>query len=94
MGVERLNRLKAPGLPFLTFLLRPGHWLPIRGQDETCAGVGKFDPVTGRLPYVEEERALDGMLMRSRLDVHAVLEKDIRRAQDIFALVSGIGDVM
>ena len=94
MGVERLNSLEAPGLPLLTFFLRPGHWLPIRLQDETCARVGKFDPVAGRLPHVEEERALDRMLVRSRLDVHAVLEKDIGRAQNVFALVGGIGDVM
>src|SRR5690606_33715307 len=41
-----------------------------------------------------EERALDRLLVRTGLDVDAVLQEDVGSTQDILALIRGVGDMM
>src|SRR6478752_7043153 len=43
---------------------------------------------------VEEERLLDGVLVRAGLDHDAVLEEDVRSPQHVLALVDEIRDVV
>jgi hypothetical protein len=57
-------------------------------------GIGDFDPVAGRLVDIEEERALDGVLVGAGFDEDAILEEDVGGAQDIVALVGGVGNMM
>ena len=94
MGVKRLDGLETPSLSLPPLSLGPDHRLPVRRQDEAGAGVGEFHAVTGGLPDVEEERPLDRVLVRTRLDVDAVLQEDVGRAQDVLAGVGGIGHVV
>src|SRR3954447_18151153 len=47
--VERLDRLQAPRLALLPFLLRPGDRLPVGREDETRAGIRHFDAVAAGL---------------------------------------------
>ena len=44
-------------------------WAASRGEHQPGAGVAQLDPVTARLPHVEEEGLLDGVLVRAGLDV-------------------------
>jgi hypothetical protein len=62
--VERLDGLEAPGLALLPVGFRPADGLPVGGEHQARAGVGKFDAVAGGLPDVEEERPLDRVLVR------------------------------
>src|SRR5689334_15380005 len=94
MGVKRLDRLQAPGLALPTLFLGPDDRLPVRRQDQTRDGVRDLDAVAAGLPDVEEEGLLDRMLVRSGLDMDAVLEKNVGGAQDLLATVDGVGDVM
>src|SRR5690606_15925731 len=94
MGVEGLNRLHAPGLTLLTLGLGPGDRLPIGPQDQACACIRHLDAVSGRLVNIEEKGALDRVLVRARLDMDAVFQKDIRCAQDILTAVDSVSDVV
>src|SRR6185369_13472214 len=77
VGVERLDRLQAPGLALLAFLLGPHDRLPVGRKDEACTGIGDFDAVAAGLVDIEEEGLLDRVLVRAGLDVHPVLQEDI-----------------
>src|SRR5882757_1897249 len=94
VGMERLDRLQAPGLALLALLLGPHDRFPVRRQDEAGAGVGDLDPIAARLVDIEEEGLLDGVFVRTGLDVDAVLLKDVGGAQHVLAAVERIGDVM
>src|SRR3954468_22573980 len=94
MRMERLDRLQSPGLALLALFLGPDDRLPVRRQNETCAGVGDFDAVAAGLVDVEKEGLLDRVLVRTGLDVNAVFEKDIGGAQDFLAAVERVGDVV
>src|SRR5712664_3230309 len=82
MRVKRLDRLQSPRLALLALFLGPHDRLPVRGENETGAGVGDFDAVAAGLVDVEEEGLLDGVLVRNGLDVDAVLEKNVGGAQN------------
>src|SRR5258708_7479432 len=73
VGVKRLDGLQPPRLALLALFLGPDDRLPVRREDEAGAGVGDFDAIAAGLVDVEEERLLDGMLVRAGLDVDAVL---------------------
>src|SRR3546814_6509047 len=75
--MEGFDGPQPPGLPLLAILFRPDDGFPVGLQDQPGAGIGKLDAIARRLPDIEEERALDGMLVRPGLDMHAVLEEDI-----------------
>ena len=85
MRVERLDRLEPPRLPLLPLGFVPDDRLPVGREHQTSAGVVEFDAITAGLVDVEEERLLDGVLVRPGLDVDAVLEKDVRGAKDLLA---------
>ena len=101
--------LTTGGVPWVwnvSMVLRPQAWPFLRsasvqvtvsqsgGEDQPGAGIGELDPVAGGLPDIEEEGALDGVLVRPGLDVDAVLEEDVGGAQDVLALVDGVGEVV
>src|ERR1700682_5441972 len=92
--MKRLDRLQSPRLALLALFLGPHDRLPVRREDKTGAGVGDFDAVAAGLVDIEEERLLDGVLVRAGLDIDAVLQEDIGGAQDLLAAVERIGDVM
>src|ERR1700733_13331529 len=94
MGVEGLDGFQPPGLSFLALLLRPDDRLPVRRQNQPCAGIGDLDPVAAGLIHIEEESLLDRMLVRAGLDVDAVLEKDIRGPQNVLAAVERISEMV
>ena len=94
MSVEGFNGLETPRLPLFPLRFGPDNWLPIRCKDQASACVCQFDAIARRLPHIEEERALNGVLVRAGFDVNARFQEQISRAQDIFALVSGIGDMV
>src|SRR5262245_15957425 len=77
VGVEALDRLEPPRLPFLAFRLRPDDRLPVGGEHEAGTGAVELDAVAAGLVDVQEERLLDRVLVRPGLDVHAVLEADV-----------------
>ena len=54
----------------------------------------ELDAVAARLPDVQEERLVDRVLVRARLDVDAVLEEDVGGLEDVLAGVGGEGDVV
>ena len=58
------------------------------------AGVVDLDAVAAGLVDVEEERLLHRVLVRPGLDVDAVLEKDVGRAQDLFLRIDRPGRVV
>src|SRR5262249_28360976 len=76
-GAARLGCPQSPGLALRALGLGPADRLPVGRQDEACAGIGDLDAVAAWLVDVEEERLLDGVLVRPGLDEHAVLEKDV-----------------
>src|SRR5208282_6737475 len=39
VGMERFDRLESPRLSLLAFGFTPSNWLPVRGQNQTRAGV-------------------------------------------------------
>src|SRR6476620_10299821 len=94
MGMKRLDRLQSPGLALLALFLGPDDRLPVGGQDQAGAGIGDFDAVAAGLIDIEEEGLLDRVLVWTGLDMDAVLEKDVGGAQDLFAAVERVGDVM
>ena len=94
VGVERRDRGEPPGLPLRAFGLRPADRAPVRREDQPRAGVAQLDPVPARLVDVEEERLLDGVLVRPGLDEHPAVQADVRGAQDVLAGVGGERDVV
>src|SRR3954451_8948442 len=94
MRVEGLDRLQSPSLVLGAFRLAPHDRLPIRREDQPGAGIGDLDAIAARLVDIKEERLLDCMLMRAGLDEHAILEKDVGRAQNFFAAIERVCDVM
>lgn len=50
--------------------------------------------VSGGLPNIQEERALNGLYVRTGLNVHTIFQEDIRRAQNIFPCVRGVSHVV
>src|SRR3954454_25034144 len=94
VGMEAFDRLQAPSLALLALLLRPRDRLPVRRQHQTRAGVRHLNAVASGLVDVQEEGLLDRVLMRPGLDEDAVLQEDIRGAQDVLAAVERIGDVV
>src|SRR5690606_36172854 len=76
------------------FRLRPGDGLPVRGEDEPGARVAQLDAIASRLVHVQEERLLDGVLVRPGLDEDAVVEEDVGGAEDVLAGVGRERDVV
>jgi polar amino acid transport system substrate-binding protein len=94
VGVEGLDRLQAPGLTLLALGLSPDDRLPVRRQHQPRAGIGDLNAVAAGLINIKEECLLHGVLVRAGLDIDAVLQENIRRAQDFFAAVERIGHVV
>src|SRR3984885_9988588 len=94
VGVKGLDRLQPPRLPLLALLLGPDDRLPVRRQDQPRPGIGDLDPVAAGLINIEEKSLLDGVLVRTSLDVDPVLQEDIRGTQDVFAAVERVGEMM
>src|ERR1700733_1826996 len=94
MGVEGLDGFQPPGLSLLALLLRPDDRLPIRRQNQPCAGIGDLDPVAAGLIDVEEEGLLDRVLVRASLDVDPILEENIRSPQNILAAVECVSEMV
>ena len=94
MGVEGLDGFQPPGLTLLALGFRPGDGFPIGGEDKARAGIGQFHTVARRFPDIKEEGALDRVLVGAGFDVDAVFKEDVGGAQDVFALVGGVGEVM
>lgn len=92
--MECFDGLEAPGLPLLALGFSPDDRLPVRSQDQARAGIGKLDPVTGRLPDVKKERSLNRVLVRSGFDVNPVLQKDVGGPENVLSRVRRVGDVM
>src|SRR5580693_2849080 len=89
VGMERADRLQAPGLALGPLGLAPADRLPVRGEDQPGHRVAQLDPVPARLVDVEEERLLDGVLVRPGLDEHPVVQADVGSAQDVLTGVGG-----
>src|SRR5215475_3510389 len=83
VGVERLDRLEAPGVALLALLLGPHDRLPVGRQDQPRAGIGDLDAVAARLVDIKEERLLDRVLVRASLDEHAVLQEHVGGEQHL-----------
>src|ERR1700730_8018591 len=94
MGMKRLDRLPPPRLALLAFLLGPHDRLPVRREDQAGAGVGDFDPVAAGVADIEEEGLLERVLGRAGFDIDPVLEKNVGGAQNLFAAVERVGDVV
>src|SRR6478609_4799392 len=92
--MERRDRLGSPRLALSSLRLRPDDRLPVGGEDEPRTGVADLEAIATRLVHVQEERLLDGVLVRPRLDLHAVVEADVRRAEDLLATVHRIRQMM
>src|SRR5689334_2941551 len=92
--MKRLDRLQSPGLALLALLLSPDDRLPVRREDEPCAGIGDLDAIAAGLPYIKKESLLDRMLVRPGLYMDAVLEEDVGGAEDLFPAVERIGDMV
>lgn len=94
MRVERVDGFEAPGLTALALGFGPDDRFPIGREDQSRPGIGELDAVTGRLPDIKKERALDGMLVRTGLDMDAILEENVGRPQDVLARIGGVGDMV
>src|ERR1700760_514076 len=94
VGVEGLDRLQAPGLALGPFGLGPGDRAPVRRQHQPCDRIAQLDPVPARLVDVEEERLLDGVLVRSGLDENPVVQADVGGPDDVLARVRRERDVV
>src|SRR6185437_11993366 len=92
--MERLDGLKPPRLALLAFGLGPADRLPVRRKHQPRAGTSDLDPVAARLIDIEEERLLDGVFVRTRLDKDAVLKENVGSTQDVFARVECVGHVV
>src|SRR3954471_15939549 len=64
------------------------------GARMTGAGVGDLYAIAAGLIHIQKEGLLDGVLVRAGLDVDAVLQENVGGAQNVFAAVEGVGDVM
>jgi 5-carboxyvanillate decarboxylase len=94
VGVEGLDGFQPPGLALGPFGLGPGDRAPVRRQHQPRDRVAQLDPVAARLVDIKEERLLDRMLVRPRLDEHALVQADVRRAQDVLAAIWRERDVV
>ena len=83
--VKAFDRLQAPGLSFPAIGLGPDDRLPVGRQHQPRAGIRHLDAVAAGLIDVEEERLLNRVLVRPRLDVHAGFEEDVGGAQHVLA---------
>src|SRR5687767_1813071 len=81
--VEGLDRLEAPRLSLLPLGLGPHDRFPVGREHQPRAGAVELDAVAAGLVDVEEEGLLHGVLVRAGLDVDAVFEADVRRAQHL-----------
>src|SRR6266540_892931 len=93
VGVEALDRVDAPELTATTLLLRPHNRLEVRVVDEVAAG-RHLDPVSSRLVDVDEEALSDRVLRGRRLDVDAVVDEEVGRAEALLARVHPEGEVV
>ena len=80
--------------PFLRSVSVQVTGLPVRLQDQPRAGIRHLDAVARRLVDIEEEGALDRVLVRPGLDEDAVLQEDVGSPQHVVALVDRVGDVV
>src|SRR6185437_3038485 len=94
IGVERLDRLEAPGLAFFAFGFGPANGLPVRSEDQPRSGIGNFHAIATGFVDVQKESLLNSVLVRARFDIDAIFEKDIRCQQHLFSAVNSISDVM
>src|SRR5215469_11041111 len=94
VSVERPDRRQAPRLAFGPIGLRPGNRRPVRREYQPRARVAQLDAVASRLVDVQEERLLNGVLVRPGLDEHARVEADVRRPEHVLPGVGREGDVM
>src|ERR1700683_1166639 len=94
VAVERLDGPEPPSLAFFPFSLVPDDGFPVWRQNKPRAGIRHLDAVAAGFVEIEKESLLDGMLVRTGLDVDAVLEANIGGAQHVLAAVHRIGDVM
>lgn len=94
MGMETLDCLQPPGLAFFAVAFGPDHGFPIRLENQPRTGICQLHAVACRLPDIEKEGALDCMFMGPGFDVNTVLEEDVGSAQNIFAGIRRIGEVM
>src|SRR5215470_5022365 len=85
---------QAPGLALYSLGLRPADRLPVRSEDQPGARIAQLDPVAPRLVDVQEERLLDRVLVRSRLDEHSLVQADVCGSKDVFPGVGGEGEVV
>ena len=94
VSMKRLDGFQPPGLAFFSLRLCPDNCLPVWGQNQTRAGVRQLYAVASRLPDIEEEGTLNRMLMRACLNVNAIFQEDVSRAQNLFPRVGGPGHMM
>src|SRR5215475_3174736 len=94
VGVERLDCLEPPRLTLGALGLGPRNRLPVRREYQPGHRIGQLDPVPAWLVQVQEERLLDGVLVRAGLDEHAAVQRDVGGAQDLLAGVGGERDVV
>src|ERR1700722_20115186 len=92
--MKRLDGLESPGLAFLAFIFRPHNGLPMGSQDQSGAGIGDLHAIATGLVDIEKKRLLYGVFVWPGFDEDAVLEKNVRGAQNILAGIDGVGDVV
>src|SRR5271165_2566619 len=93
-GMEAFDRFQTPGLALPAFCLRPANGLPVRCQDQSCAGIGDLDAMPTGFEDVEKERLLDCVLVWPRLDGDAGFQENVSGTQDVLAAVQRVGDVV
>ncbi len=93
-GCGRIRQSSAPRPGLFSLRLRPGNRLPIRRKDQARAGIGDLDPVARRLVDIKKERLLDSVLVRAGFDSDAVFQENIRRLQDLLALIDDVGHMV
>ena len=94
MRVKRCDGWHSPCLTFLALRFAPYDGFPIRGKDETCACVGNFKTSPAWFVYIQKERLLNGVFVRTRLNKDSMLQTNIRRAQNGFAVIYCIGKMV
>src|ERR1700687_5184479 len=94
MRMKRLDCLESPGLPLLSLFFRPDNRFPIRCKDQARARVGDFHAVAPGFVDIQEKSLLDGMFVWAGFDEDSVLKKNIGGAQNVFAAIDGVGDVV
>ena len=88
--MKGLDGLQPPGLSLLAFALAPYDRLPVGRKDQSGTGIRHLDPIAARFEDIQEESLLDGVLVRTGFNGDAVLQENIRRAQNILAAVDGV----